>query len=434
MKRETLKRISTAALAVLLLVFVGYQIFRQNYTGIRTERTLYGVAWDSMEVSAVVIRNESYVTADAEGVVSYQVKNGEHVGKNSVVASVYSSEEDARKASEMRSVEEQIEQLQHLNSYAVDSSTSPEIYDESISESLFQLCLSAEQKNVSDISEWSQNFLYTMSQKQIASGKIENYDGKIAELSEEYSSLQASISGSYYQITAPSAGYFIGEADGYEFLYSYDDVLNLTVEDLAAEPQEQSVPENVVGKICSDYKWYVAFAVDRSRAVDFKNIMDSYQDEVYLTLPFASAEEIPAQVVAVNQESFQSDGVVILECTYMDENVASLRFEEMEVELCSYSGLMVSQSNVHFEDVEEVLVDDDGNETVVVHENVQGVYVLNGSVIEFVQIFPKATINGYVICKTTPDEEDTVYTSSTLSLYDEVITERKNVFDGKFIY
>ena len=75
--------------------------------------------------------------------------------------------------------------------------------------------------------------------------------------------------------------------------------------------------------------------------------------------------------------------------------------------------------------------DADGNETTKLHKNVRGVYRVNGAALEFVQIFSDATVNGYVICRTDLRENEELYTQNTIALYDEVVVEGKDLYDGR---
>ena len=51
------------------------------------------------------------------------------------------------------------------------------------------------------------------------------------------------------------------------------------------------------------------------------------------------------------------------------------------------------------------------------------------------QIFSDATINGYAICKVSlsTEEREQLVTSTTIQLYDEVIVEGTDLYDGKML-
>ena len=58
--------------------------------------------------------------------------------------------------------------------------------------------------------------------------------------------------------------------------------------------------------------------------------------------------------------------------------------------------------------------------------------MLHGSQLSFRQIEPLFSTESYVICNTEPDA-DTVLTDETVKLYDEVVVEGTDLYDGKVV-
>ena len=75
------------------------------------------------------------------------------------------------------------------------------------------------------------------------------------------------------------------------------------------------------------------------------------------------------------------------------------------------------------------------NVTEHVEQNVKGVYIKSGSRVRFVQVFSDATIDGYAVCKLnlSSSEKEQLVTSRTIQLYDEVIVEGTDLYDGKML-
>ena len=119
----------------------------------------------------------------------------------------------------------------------------------------------------------------------------------------------------------------------------------------------------------------------------------------------------------------------------MNSDLASARMETLRINISSYSGVLVPESAVHFADVVAHETDEDGNEVDVTYENIRGVYVKSGSRLRFVQIFSDATINGYAICKVSlsTEEREQLVTGDTIQLYDEVVVEGTDLYDGKML-
>ena len=53
----------------------------------------------------------------------------------------------------------------------------------------------------------------------------------------------------------------------------------------------------------------------------------------------------------------------------------------------------------------------------------------------FVQIFSDITVNGYAICHTelTEEEQELLVTDKTIQLYDEIVVEGTDLYDGKVV-
>ena len=147
----------------------------------------------------------------------------------------------------------------------------------------------------------------------------------------------------------------------------------------------------------SGLNWYVVCKVSGT---------DSLQLEIGekvdgITMPFASTGSIPAKVVAINQESRQSDAVVVLECSYMNNELSKVRKESVQIAVNTHSGIMVNKKAIHVEPVMKVI--DDGSGRQVKQEvMVQGVYVLYGSELVFKEIVPLSTYSTFVLCDRNP--------------------------------
>ena len=215
--------------------------------------------------------------------------------------------------------------------------------------------------------------------------------------------------------------------DGYESVFDYSSILTITPEQYQEKLQTQvSPPADAVGKICGEFKWYFVCVVSAEDAMKFIE-----GNAVSLSFPFATSGSVTAVVRAVNQESIESQAAVVLECSTMNEELARLRTETCAVSVTEYSGIRVSQKAVHFAEVTRTVENEDGEETTETRE-VKGVYVMHGSEIVFRQIVPLYSTSTYVICDPNPDPEE-LMTSETVQLYDEIVVEGTDLYDGKVV-
>ena len=180
----------------------------------------------------------------------------------------------------------------------------------------------------------------------------------------------------------------------------------------------------------TEYGWYFACVVDPDTALKLKGT-----SSVTLSLKSATEETFPAQVVAVNQTSQKENAAVIFSSDIMDETLINTRQATVTVNRGNYQGVQVNQKAIHFADITEEVKDDDGNVKTATHENVQGVYVVESGKLKFVQIFPLLTLNGYVICDVdlSDSQKEKLYTDRTVELYDEVVIDGHDLYDGRVI-
>ncbi len=188
--------------------------------------------------------------------------------------------------------------------------------------------------------------------------------------------------------------------------------------------------QSQIGKICSDFKWYMACLFDDEAMMKFEGV-----SEVTLDVPFASTATIPARVAEKNRDPETGKTAVIFECSYMDADIARIRNETVQVNVKTYSGVLVNEKALRFCDVEYTEKDENGEPVTKVKENVKGVYVVYGGQLDFVQIFSEKDVNGYAVCKTVLNEEEqkNLVTERTVQLYDQVVVGGVDLYDGKLV-
>lgn len=67
----------TATLGVLLAVaYIGYQVYHSIYSPIRTETAYSYSKPETLSTTAFAVRDETVVTSDAQGVITFSLQNG----------------------------------------------------------------------------------------------------------------------------------------------------------------------------------------------------------------------------------------------------------------------------------------------------------------------------------------------------------------------
>lgn len=431
MNSPLIRRLAAFCVAFLLLFYIGYQVYNANYTSVKTEVAVYVQADDPgtaevVQATGTAVRKESVIQQQTNGVVTYVVEDGGKVSKGGTIAELYATEQDAAAQQQIETLNLQISQLQKLSSpgstYAVDQDS----LTKQISQKLIALLQTSASGEYDALDEPREDLLYVLNERQIVTNKVSDFNDRINSLTQQRDALTANrqVLGT---VTAPSAGTFISEVDGYESVFDYDSILTITPEQYQQKLETQvSPPADAVGKICGEFKWYFVCVVSAQDALKFIE-----GNAVSLSFPFATSDSVTAVVRAVNQESIESQAAVVLECSTMNEELARLRTETCSVSVTEYSGIRVSQKAVHFAEVTRTVENEDGKETTETRE-VKGVYVMHGSEIVFRQIVPLYSTSTYVICDPNPDPEE-LMTSETVQLYDEIVVEGTDLYDGKVV-
>lgn len=427
MNSPIIRKLASAILGLLLLFYIGYQIYTTNYKEIQTETATYASTSQTVPVTGIAIRQESVISSQLNGVVDYVIPDGGKVAKGGTVAKVYTSTQGAAAQKQLENLDSAITKLQKLsmpgNTYAADL----DFINKQINLKLVETLEKVNSYEYAGLAQSKEDFLYLVNERQIVTHKSENFNTRINELKSQRDTLAASLEKAVGSVTSPAAGYFISSVDGFETAFDYSKVLSLTPAELKQKQQiKPDVPADAVGKVCTDYYWYFAFNIDIGQIAEFK-----LGDTVSVQFPFASSQTVPAKVAAVNQSPKESLATVVLQSDWMNSSIAAIRNETAQIHVQQYSGIRVSQKAIHFAKVTKNVKDKDGKTTSVMKQ-VKGVYVMHGSEIRFKQIFPLYSTENYVICDTEPPEED-LMTDTTVQLSDEVVVEGTDLYDGKVV-
>ncbi len=432
MNSKKIQTLAAAALTFLIVLYIGYQLYLTNHVGIVTETAMYGTVSDTLQAKGFAIRDEKVITESYSGVLSYRVADGTRVSKGGVIADVFATENDAAARNKLDRLDREIANLQSLSKPADFFGGDPSSISTQIYTAMGDIFSEIRNNNFSEINPLKENLQTVLNRKQLIIGEEspEDYQLRVEELENQRAAIAASAGTAVASITSPSAGYFISSTDGFENVVDISKIKEITpdmVRDLLGREQGTGLSSSV-GKICSDFNWYLVCVFSDDAIWHFEDVSN-----VNLDIPFASTETIPARVIAQNRDKETGDTAVVFECSYMDSDIASVRNEMVQVNVHTYSGVLVSEKALRFCDVPYKEKQEDGSIVTKYHKNIKGVYVQNGRQLKFVQIFTEKTVNGYAICKTELSEEEdaALVTDSTVQLYDNVVVEGTDLYDGK---
>lgn len=388
---------------IMIAVFAVHQAVSSFYKPVKTETAVYSDISDGLNITGIIIRNETLVTSSGGGVMHFVVGDGNRVAKGGVIANIYNSESASITFERIDSVNSKIKDIEEMLSYNDLEAADLDMINSKVKQNLNNLIVSGANGNYDSFSERSDELLSSYNRRQAAMGETADFAAQLSALKAEKEQLSASLPAAKDTLTAAQSGYFVSKADGYEKALTCDNLEKITLEYLNGIKAE-SVDESIVGKIVSDYQWYIAAEVSINESLNYKE-----GDNLTIYTSVKSYPKLPVKVSKINISESSSSAVVLFACNDMNSELASMRTGPMTVVKKEYSGLKVPKSALR------------------VVDSKRGVYVLTGMQVKFVEVNVLFTDGDYMICeKQTSD--DTV-----LRLYDEVIVKGKNLYDGKII-
>lgn len=388
---------------LLIAVFFVHQAVAAVYKPVTTESADYFTATDGLEITGIIIRNETLVKSEGDGVMHFAVADGSRVAKDGIIAKIYDSEAASVTLSKADELNAKIADMEAMLGYNDPEAADLDMINSKIRDNADALNISAAYGKYESFSEYKAQLLSSFNRRQIAMGETEDFSLRLTELKAELAALNNSLPAAKGTVRAEKSGYFVSETDGYEELLTCDDPDSLTPERLS-EVKAAELPAGTVGKIVSDYAWYIAARVSVNESLNYKT-----GDRLTVYTSVKSYPKLSVTVKQINISESASAAVLIFECSDMNSELASMRSGPMTVVKNEYGGLKVSKGALR------------------VVDSKRGVYVLSGMQVKFVEVNILYSNDSYIICEKQTDDEN------VLRLYDEVIVKGKNLYDGKII-
>ncbi len=430
-KTLLVKPIVGAVMTILILSYIVSVVLKANFVQIKTESANIMTVSDSISSKGYFIRDEHLISSKDEGYISYVFDDGDKVSKNEAVANVYSNSESATVKQQMNRLQSQIDKLKVLDKTGSAISTTPDELDKTISGDLSKMNQLVDDRDFKSTGNTLDSLLYSLNERQIVTGKTNGFESKINELEAELEELKktpaASANGK--AVRSPSTGYFVCQADGYEDICKTDEINSIMPGDLSSRlEKKKEVSSDIIGKTIEGVYWYVACEVNAEEALKIKT-----SENLSIELPLVNNELISVELESINQKSMTTDAVVILRGSFMNKEMAQVRYEDISVVVETYTGIYIPKKAVHECNVDFEIKDESGNKKTVT-KTVPGVYIKIGNEILVKQIFPVYMGDDFVICKKAPDDDDAVSNDTgPLKPYDNVVVEGANLYDGKII-
>ena len=392
-------------IAFVFIAFFLYQIFKINYSPVKTQAALEKTVSASTLTEAFVVRDEYPITANITGTLVPLVDDGKRVASGDNVAVVFTNDEAAKNYNEIKALEKDVEYYSSLQNKVGVQTSDIEPLDERVYSACEDYIIAINSGNADTFGRYQETLREYINSRQLSTGSVIDPSVKLEELNTQLEQLKRQNIG-YNTITAPHPGYYISIADGYEDAVDYQSIEKLTTEqaiNLFNSELTKADVSNYMGKLVDGFNWYLICVIDYEDAIRLKR-----GSAVDIEFTMTSAAPLKATVASICN-TVDNKTAVVFRSNLMNTSYAGLRNEQIRVTFDKHTGLQISNKAIREVDGEK------------------GVYVLSGNIVEFKKINIEYSDSDFSYC-TNPDSK-----RGFLELYDEVITEGTDLYDGKII-
>ncbi|WP_308619159.1 HlyD family efflux transporter periplasmic adaptor subunit [uncultured Eubacterium sp.] len=387
---------------VLIVLFVVIQFYKVTHIELKTQTATISTVYDKVSSEALFIRDESVVEKSPSGVTVACFQDGDKINVKGNVAMQFSSSKAAANYSKYAELTKQIKYYQTLEAQTVGQSADLETINEDIEQKVINYADGLAKNQIGDTAEDLDSVIV---RRQLIIGEDVNLLSIIENLRDQRNNYQSYSKPDRY-IKTDKSGVFSSYTDGYENLIDYSKAEETTIDGfksaLKAVDKAQNVSNNI-GKLVTSYTWYVQTLVSADTVKNLEN-----GDYVNIVLKDDTSKSFKAEIVNGAEIALgQKETLLVLKLNEMDADIAKLRKAEIEIRRNTYEGIKVPSEALH------------------VLDGKKGVYVLIASQVKFREVNVIYSDDDYVLAEYDESNEKSIH------LYDKIITQGKDLKDGK---
>ncbi len=391
---------------IAIFAYIIVQFYSVTHIKLETEKAEITTVYQSINTTAVVVRDEKVLDAP-DGVVTVPcADDGDKVNAGGNVAMTFTSAEQAAGYSKYAEIQKKIAYYEGLATQTLGQTSSVESINSEVDSKLNDYIRALSDVNTEELQSVGESINDSLLRRQMIIGENVDLMKVIQGLNKELEKYSSTSTPSDY-ISTDTSGIFSGYVDGFENVIPYDkaEEADVTAIEKALEKtkKKKDVSKDKLGKLITSYVWYFECVLD---ADEVKPLSDGQR--VTIALKNSDDTVINGEILSgAEPVPGQTKTALIIKCNVMSPKLTSLRREDIEIRIRSFEGFKIPASALH------------------VSEEKKGVYALVSSQVMFRQTEVIYSEDDWVIVKFEPDNPDGV------RIYDKIITQGKELWDGK---
>lgn len=402
--------IVSAVLSVLVIIYIIYHLVGGFSQEVETMPADIVTVSETYDAEAYIFRDEKLILSNGTGSANLLFEDGTMVKKGAAVASIYSGDNTEDIKNQIADIDRQINILKNSAVAQDVSLIDSKTIDNRIYSLYYTIGSRLNKGDIDYVLRRKDELLTLLNKRQLVLQTVGGFDQQLAELENTRLSLSSSLGGVTETVYTDTSGYLYSGTDGYEGRFSLSVADSFTLDEFRAlSESEPTQNANAVGKIVTDYKWYIACEMP-SVHQQYYTIGNSYQ----VRFPYSNDAELPMELVRIVTDSDEDEILLVFSTGHVPKDFNFLRKQTVEIVQQEYTGYRVPVSAVRINDGKE------------------GVYVKSGNVAIFKEIVTLAEIDGYFVVAEQDRFNDDNY-AEKLGMHDLVIVKGKNLYENKII-
>ncbi len=370
------------------------------------------------DLTGFVVREERVLTDDGGGLLRIQRAEGERVAAGGTVASVYTDQASLDRQAEIDSLEIRIEQLQYAQDLTLAADTTRRL-DAQIVQNLLDYRRFLTADRLYDAESTALELRALVLKRDYSKTGNEDAAAQLQELGTQLTVLRSQAEGSVRSVTAPEAGLYSAEVDGFESVLTPSMLRSLTPSAFSGLTADSSAASRV-GKLVLGDEWYFAAVLP---AGDAAALWKLQEDGGTLFLRFSKGvdRDLPVTLEPVGAQENGQVVTVFRGNAYLQE-LTLLRQQRAQVITGSTSGIRIPRECLR---AERAYLNESGR---IVSEDAVGIYCMVGREARFKPVEVLYSADSFVLVRSASEKD-----ALRLRPGEKVVASARGLYDGKVL-
>lgn len=384
-------------LVAFLLAYVGVQTMRGVAPSMMTIQTAHlSSVFQSVSGRGVVFRDEIALEHGGANAISSLFDDAVRVLVGEPVAELLSPGTYVGSRSLLRQTQWEIEMLEQAQNTSVHHMANTEAIGRGISQQMVRLSKMSATGDFGGVDDLRQDLTALLNQRQIATGREDNFALRINALENQWESLSIVGEGSNRVVLAPVTGFYSRLVDGLENILTLETVRSADIYRLSGIIQTTQPEQSIgsAGRIVTSHNWYVAIMVDRYKT---QWVLPGQNLEMVFE---SNGARVPGVVERLLLGAVDDDyAVLVVHSNHVTGDTINLRTDNIRLEFAQHEGIRVDAAALRFVDGE------------------RGVFTMVNNTVQFRRVDPIYEEPGFLLSRIPHNPHDPFF----LRLHDQVI-------------